>query len=310
MMTQCPPDQNQTILAKLNQEQAQAVTLRWGPSLIVAGAGSGKTTVLTRRIAYLISHLNQDAESILAVTFTNKAAGEMKARVENLVGFETGRRLNIGTFHSVCARLLRKEIDQYVTAEGWRWSSNFVIYDETDSVNLVKAAVAKLNLDDKVFVPKNIRHDISALKNDGYTYTQYVNIARKYREDQIAKIFRAYQENLARNNALDFDDLILIFTELITNNRQVLERQRQRFRHVLVDEFQDTNKSQYDLIRMLAPPAHELQSTELQFTDVDLLLAQSRLPHHSWFSKRLQRCAIDQARRELPLDRHDFGNRQ
>lgn len=245
------------LLDRLNAQQAEAVSLKWGPSLIIAGAGSGKTTVLTRRIAFLISQLQQDAGSILAVTFTNKAAGEMKHRLENLLGFDTGRRLTIGTFHSVCARILRREIDSYVTAEGWKWSSNFVIYDESDSLNLVKGCIQKLKLDEKVFIPKSIRHEISALKNDGLSHSTYATNARNYKEQRLSEIFSAYQADLARNNALDFDDLILVFTELLKQNSQVLARQRRRFQHILVDEFQDTNKSQYDLVRMLAGPDAE-----------------------------------------------------
>jgi len=256
---------NSDLLASLNAQQAEAVSLQWGPALVIAGAGSGKTTVLTRRIAYLIAQLKQEAESILAVTFTNKAAAEMKHRIEGLVGFDLARRLTIGTFHSVCARILRREIDEYVTPEGWRWTNNFVIYDETDSLSLVKACIAKLKLDDKFFIPKTVRHEISSLKNDGYSCSFYAHEAKIYKEQRLSEIFSAYQAELARNNALDFDDLILVFTELLKQNKSVLARQRRRFRHVLVDEFQDTNKSQYDLVNLLtcgsadstafAPPA-------------------------------------------------------
>src|SRR5271168_1446215 len=240
------------LLARLNAQQAEAVSLHWGPALVVAGAGSGKTTALTRRIAYLIAAANQDPESVLAVTFTNKAAGEMKGRVESIVGIDLARRISIGTFHSICARLLRREIDQYVTSEGWRWTRNFVIYDETDSLNILKARIAKLNLDEKVFAPKDIRYAISSIKNDGLTANAYNSQARTYRETRIAEIYNSYQCELARNNALDFDDLILIFNELLGNNPVVQAHIKERYRHILVDEFQDTNKVQYDLVRMLA----------------------------------------------------------
>lgn len=239
------------LLERLNGEQAQAVTQRWGPSLVIAGAGSGKTTVLTRRIAYLIAVLHQEPEAILSVTFTNKAAGEMRQRIEAIVGPQIAKRIAIGTFHSICARLLRQEIDNYKTLDGLKWDKNFVIYDETDSLSLVKAQVVKLNLDDKVFVPKEIRNAISSLKNDGYTHHSYAQEAKNYREGRISEIFNAYQTELARNNALDFDDLILVFTDLMQQSSYVRERMQRRFRHVLVDEFQDTNKSQYDLISMI-----------------------------------------------------------
>lgn len=236
----------------LNKEQSQAVTQGFGPSLIVAGAGSGKTTVLTRRLIYLLSALSQPAHSIMAVTFTNKAAAEMKRRVENIAGEEFAKRLTIGTFHSICARLLRQEIESYKSPEGNVWKSNFVIYDETDSLNVLKAVVAKLNLDEKVFAPRDVKNAISSAKNDGYSANRYAQDARNYKEQRIAEIFMNYQAELARNNALDFDDLILTFAELLKENKEVLARLQNRYRHILVDEFQDTNLSQYELIRALA----------------------------------------------------------
>ncbi|MGD9685320.1 MAG: ATP-dependent helicase, partial [Candidatus Obscuribacterales bacterium] len=239
------------LLSRLNDAQVEAVCQRWGPSLVVAGAGSGKTTVLTRRIAYLMTELKQDPYSILAVTFTNKAAQEMKGRVETIVGKETGRHLTIGTFHSICARILRREIENYTTKEGWRWTSNFVIYDETDSNNIMKGQIKKLDLDEKVFNPKEMKNAVSALKNDGYSYELYASEATTYRETRLAQIFKAYQAELAHNNALDFDDLLLIFCDLLKKSPEVRQRLRDRFAHVLVDEFQDTNKVQYEMIRLL-----------------------------------------------------------
>ena len=240
------------LLARLNKEQIEAVTQSFGSSLIIAGAGSGKTTVLTRRIAFLLSELQQDAYSILAVTFTNKAAAEMKQRIKILLGEGRTRNITIGTFHSICARLLRHEIESYRTEEGWHWSNNFVIYDETDSVNILKSEIAKLNLDDKVYPARQIKHSISSLKNDGITHSKFINEAKTHRESRLAQIYMNYQNALANNNALDFDDLILIFNELLRSNHSVRQREHERFRHILVDEFQDTNKAQYDLIRMLA----------------------------------------------------------
>jgi len=240
------------LLARLNKEQIAAVTQGFGPSLIIAGAGSGKTTVLIRRIVFLLSELNQDPDSILAVTFTNKAAAEMKQRIKVILGEDITRSLAIGTFHSICARLLRQEIDSYEAEEGWRWSRNFAIYDETDSVNVLKAQITALNLDEKVFPAKQIKHAISAIKNDGFMPGTYANNAKTHRETRLAQIYASYQGALASNNALDFDDLILIVNELMSTNPNLLHRWYQRFRNILVDEFQDTNKAQYDLIRMLA----------------------------------------------------------
>ncbi len=241
------------LFSKLNAQQKEAVALDWGPSLIVAGAGSGKTTVLTRRVAFLLSQLKQPASSIMAVTFTNKAAAEMKKRLESLVGEGTARRLAIGTFHSICARMLRREIEAFESPEGFKWKSNFVIYDETDSLALVKGAVTRLNLDEKVFAPREMHRAISALKNDGYTSHQFSKEARNYRDGRLGEIFSLYQAELARNNALDFDDLISTFTELLGSNDIVRSRLNEQYRHILVDEFQDTNQSQYRLIRLLSP---------------------------------------------------------
>lgn len=239
------------LLARLNEQQKEAVCLEWGPALVVAGAGSGKTTVLTRRIAYLTETLNQDLSSVLAVTFTNKAAQEMKVRIETIVGKDKVRFLTIGTFHSICARILRQEIENYTSEEGFKWTSNFVIYDETDSQNIMKGVVKSLNLDEKVFNPKEMKYAVSALKNDGYTCQLYSYDAKTYRETRLSEIYNAYQKELFKNNALDFDDLILYFTDLLKKVPEVKNRLRSRFRHVLVDEFQDTNKVQYEMVRLL-----------------------------------------------------------
>ncbi len=250
------------LVSKLNAEQQQAVTQNWGPSLIIAGAGSGKTTVLTRRIGYIISQLNQSPASVLAVTFTNKAAAEMKARVEALLGADIAKRINVGTFHSICARLLRRDIQHYTGPGGTTWKSNFVIYDETDTSNVIKGVVTKLNLDEKVFSPKEMYRSISALKNDGISAQKFAARAKDYRDTRIAEIFTAYQEQLSKNNALDFDDLILVYTELLKQNQEVRERHQNWFRHLLVDEFQDTNQSQYQLVRLLAPDNSEAKTPE------------------------------------------------
>lgn len=266
----------QQLLDRLNAEQQQAVSLNWGPSLVVAGAGSGKTTVLTRRVAWLLSELKQPPYTIMAVTFTNKAAAEMKHRLEKLVGEAVAKRLTIGTFHSICARLLRREIANYESPEGFKWKSNFVIYDETDTLNVVKGVVSKLNLDEKVFAPKDMRHKISALKNDGISSYEYARDARNYQETRLADIFSNYQSELARNNALDFDDLIGLFTDLLERNPEVRGRISDQYRHLLVDEFQDTNQSQYSLIRHFSvddkgvPPGGSWENRSLMVVgDVD-----------------------------------------
>ncbi|MBX9721035.1 MAG: UvrD-helicase domain-containing protein, partial [Candidatus Obscuribacterales bacterium] len=195
---------NSDLLDRLNTEQKEAVCLKWGPSLIVAGAGSGKTTVLTRRVAYLLRELRQAPYTILGVTFTNKAAGEMRARLEALVGEQTAKKLTIGTFHSICARLLRNDIDAYTSPEGHKWSNNFVIYDETDTLSLVKDVIGKLNLDDKMYAPREMRNKISSFKNDGIDAATYSQGAKRYADEKFANIFSGYQAALARNNAMDF----------------------------------------------------------------------------------------------------------
>lgn len=243
----------QSLFDRLNKEQKEAVSLGWGPAIVAAGAGSGKTTVLTRRVAYLLSELKQPAHSILAVTFTNKAAGEMRDRLEALVGTRTARQLSIGTFHSVCARLLRMEIDSYAGSHGYKWRSNFVIYDETDSLSVLKDVIKKLNLDDNMYPPRQMHQKISSFKNDGLTAEIYAQEARKYADQKFADIYSGYQAALAANNALDFDDLILTFTQVLEKDDEVRRSLQERFKHILVDEFQDTNRTQSRLISLLSP---------------------------------------------------------
>jgi DNA helicase-2/ATP-dependent DNA helicase PcrA len=250
----------ESLLHDLNKQQREAVSLKWGPALIIAGAGSGKTTVLMRRIAYLLSQLKQDPFSIMAVTFTNKAASQMKQRVGGLLQESLTRSLSIGTFHSICASILRREINSYRGLDDWQWSSNFVIYDEVDSLSLVKGVISSFNLDEKLFAPRDIRQSISSLKNEGTTAKKFAESAKGYRETRIGEIFYAYQQELARNNALDFDDLILLTVELLRKNDEVRGRLQSRYRHLLIDEFQDTNKSQYELVRLLTTASWEGRS--------------------------------------------------
>ena len=249
------PKSNPSILAGLNSAQLAAVTHMGEPLLVLAGAGSGKTKVLTHRIAYLLD-LGADPESILAVTFTNKAAQEMKERIGHLVGADKIKHSWIGTFHAVCARLLRAEIDRLaVTAPDGRirtWTRNFVIFDETDTVNVVKEAIKILDLDPKLYAPKAVRYRISSAKNEGRSSLKFNDGALNYREEKIADIYAKYEELMARNNALDFDDLLLYSVQLLRDNPELAAYYSSRFKHILVDEYQDTNRTQYELISLLS----------------------------------------------------------
>lgn len=214
--------------------------------LILAGAGSGKTKVLTTRIAYLIEDKGVQAPNILAITFTNKAANEMRERVEQNIGPET-KDMWISTFHSCCVRILRKDINKI------GYNRSFVIYDSADQVTLVKDCLKELNLSDKVFEPKAVISAISGAKDKLYTPKQFkdINMADN-RMVKIADIYALYQDRLKRNSALDFDDLILKTVELFKANDEVLAYYRSRFRYIMVDEYQDTSKAQYELIKLLA----------------------------------------------------------
>jgi DNA helicase-2/ATP-dependent DNA helicase PcrA len=238
------------LLDKLNPSQLQAVTHPCGPLLVLAGAGSGKTRVLTQKIAYT---LQQGAmpEDILAVTFTNKAAKEMRLRVESLVGQTRYPGFWIGTFHGICGRILRQEIGHYQTPSGRSWTNRFVIYDESESMAAMKQVVKEQNLDEKLYNPKNIRYLISGLKNNMIDAYQYASNAKDFRTEKLAVLFDAYEATLSRNNALDFDDLLLVTVKLLQNNPDVLDRYHHQFKHILVDEFQDTNDAQYELVRLL-----------------------------------------------------------
>ncbi|VIM66453.1 ATP-dependent DNA helicase [Clostridioides difficile] len=233
-------------LDTLNPAQREAVEKTEGPVLILAGAGSGKTKVLTTRIAYLIEDKGVQAPNILAITFTNKAANEMRERVEQNIGPET-KDMWISTFHSCCVRILRKDINKI------GYNRSFVIYDSADQVTLVKDCLKELNLSDKVFEPKAVISAISGAKDKLYTPKQFkdINMADN-RMVKIADIYALYQDRLKRNSALDFDDLILKTVELFKANDEVLAYYRSRFRYIVVDEYQDTSKAQYELIKLLA----------------------------------------------------------
>ena len=230
-------------LEGLNPQQQQAVMAGNGPVLVLAGPGSGKTRVLTQRIAYLIGAMGVRSYNILAVTFTNKAAREMEHRVEGLLG-GSAHGLTLGTFHATCARILRRE------AEHLPFNSNFVIFDDDDQIGLVKRALSDLNLDEKRFRPQGVLASISNAKNELLQPDDYP--VETYRDEVVKRLYRRYQELLLANNGLDFDDLLFWVAMLFETNLPVRERYARRFEHVLVDEFQDTNLAQYQLLKHVA----------------------------------------------------------
>jgi DNA helicase-2/ATP-dependent DNA helicase PcrA len=231
------------LLKGLNPQQQQAVMAGLGAVLVMAGPGSGKTRVLTQRIAYLIEAMGTNPYHILAVTFTNKAAREMETRVAQIVGDAT-HGLTLGTFHAVCARLLRRE------AEALPFEANFVIFDSDDQLSLVKQAIQELNLDEKRHRAQGVHASISNAKNDLLLPdTLPIN---NYRDEVVRRVYQRYQELLLANNALDFDDLLLWTAYLLQENPAVREKYARRYEHVLVDEFQDTNLAQYVLLKHLA----------------------------------------------------------
>ena len=239
------------LLDGLNSQQQQAVLAGLGPVLVVAGPGSGKTRVLTNRIAYLIGAMGVRPYNILAVTFTNKAAREMEMRVATILGQEPTApgRLNLslpqlGTFHSTCARLLRRE------AENLPFDANFVIFDSDDQVGIVKRALLELNIDEKRFRPQSIHASISNAKNELLLPDDYP--VQTYRDDVVKRTYKLYQELLLSNNAVDFDDLLLWTAFLLEESPAIREKYARRFEHVLVDEFQDTNQAQYQLLKHLS----------------------------------------------------------
>lgn len=233
------------ILASLNPAQKEAVQHKDGPLLVLAGAGSGKTRVLTHRIAYLLEQ-GVAPWNILAITFTNKAAREMQERVNNLLPVHKAHDLWVSTFHSACLRILRREID----ALGY--DRNFIIYDDADQQTVLKECLKELNIDDKQFTPRSMSAAISAAKNKLLTAEDYENYAFDYSEQVAARVYKMYQQKLKRNNALDFDDLLVLTVKLFEQFNHVLTYYQDRFKYILVDEYQDTNHVQYVLVNMLA----------------------------------------------------------
>lgn len=236
----------QELIDGLNNKQKEAVLQTEGPCLVIAGAGSGKTKVLTHKIAYLISEKNVLPWNILAITFTNKAANEMKQRVENIVGDAT-KDMWIGTFHSICVRILRRFIDRI------GFDSSFIIFDTSDQRTLIKECLKTLNIDDKLFTDRSVLSEISNGKNEMLEPKAYsVKYAGDYRKSKIAEIYELYQRRLKENNAIDFDDIINYTIKILTENPDVLEYYTDKFKYVLVDEYQDTNKAQFTLVSILA----------------------------------------------------------
>ena len=234
------------ILKGLNDKQYEAVTSTEGPCLVIAGAGSGKTKVLTHKIAYLMGEKNVKPWNILAITFTNKAANEMKERVEKLVG-DAAKDMWIGTFHSICVRILRKQIDRI------GFDSSFIIFDTSDQKTLVKQILKAENIDDKIFTDKSVLYEISNAKNEMLEPDAYALRARgDFRKEKIAEIYKIYQKRLKENNAIDFDDIINFTIKILLDNPDLLEYYASKFEYVLVDEYQDTNKAQFTLVTLLA----------------------------------------------------------
>ncbi len=232
-------------LADLNPAQREAVLATEGPVLVVAGAGSGKTRVLTHRIAHLVAACGVKPNEILAITFTNKAAGEMKSRLEDVLG-DVASRMWVMTFHAACGRILRREAPRLA------YKSNFTIYDSADQVRVVKAIVEEEGWDPKRFVPRGIHSQISSAKNQLVDPEEYARRVGSFYEQTVADVYARYQERLHRSNAMDFDDLIMVTVKILESFPEAREKWQKGFRYVLVDEYQDTNHAQYRLLQLLA----------------------------------------------------------
>ena len=241
-----------SIYDTLNEQQKEGVFTVEGPVLLLAGAGSGKTRVLTHRIAYLIEEIGVNPWNIMAITFTNKAAGEMKERVEDLVGFGSDS-IWVTTFHSTCVRILRRYIDHL------GYDNNFVIYDTDDQKSLMKDICKRLQIDTKMLKERAILSAISSAKDELISPNEYsLSTGGDYRKQKIALVYQEYQAALKKNNAVDFDDLIMKTVELFKACPEVLESYQKRFKYIMVDEYQDTNTAQFELIRLLAADHHNL----------------------------------------------------
>ena len=240
-------------LADLNPAQREAVLTTEGPLLVIAGAGSGKTRVLTYRVAHLINAVGAKPNEILAITFTNKAAGEMRERLQRLLG-RTGQGLWILTFHSACGRILRRE------AERLGYRSNFTIYDQADQVRLVKQCLEELERDPKRFTPRGIHNQISHAKNRLISPDEYSNQVQSFYDQTVADVYQLYQRRLFTSNAVDFDDLLMLTVDVLERFPDVREKWQKAFRYILVDEYQDTNHAQYRLLQLLAEKHRNLMA--------------------------------------------------
>lgn len=241
---------NHPLLRVLNTQQREAVTVSIGPVLVLAGPGSGKTRVLTHRVAWMLSEMNAQPWHVLAVTFTNKAAREMRTRLSTMLGESPAHAMTLGTFHATCARILRRE------AESIGLSPQYLIFDSDDQLVVMKQVVADMGLDDKRYRPRALLNAVSTAKNELLLPTDYP--VQTYYDEVVARAYALYQEALRKNNGVDFDDLLLETARLLQNDPVALRRYRDQYQHILVDEFQDTNMAQYVILKQLAAEHHSL----------------------------------------------------
>ncbi|NLW43248.1 MAG: UvrD-helicase domain-containing protein, partial [Tissierellia bacterium] len=235
----------ENFLNELNDIQYKCITETEGPQLILAGAGSGKTRVVTTKIAYLVKYEKVNPQEILAFTFTNKAAKEMKDRVSKLLESDV-EKMWIGTFHSMCVRILRRDLNFP------NYTKNFSIFDTTDQKTLIKECIRELNLDEKIYTPNYVQNKISSMKNEGITPLEFEKFAFSPIDKKLVELYKMYERKMQSNNAFDFDDLIIKVIELFTNDSMIKTYYQQRFRYVFVDEYQDTNNVQYQLIKLIS----------------------------------------------------------
>lgn len=243
-----------TDMELLNKEQKEAVLHTDGPLLILAGAGSGKTRVLTCRVAYLIDECGVNPWNILAITFTNKAAGEMRERVDRIVGFGS-ESVWVSTFHSACVRILRRYIDRL------GYEQRFTIYDTEDQKTVIKDVCRRLQVDTKLYKERMLLSEISRAKNEYISPEEYrLDVQGDFRKEKVAQVYAEYQKELKKNNALDFDDLLVKAVELFQSCPDVLEYYQDRFRYIMVDEYQDTNTVQFQFVSILAKKYRDRKS--------------------------------------------------